>query len=234
MITAGEIMTPRTEVQGIQTTASLPEVSAAILKDGHSRIPVYDETIDNIVGILFAKDLIPFVSSDKPFDLRAVLREPLLVPKTKSVRELLSEFKARKVHMAIVLDEYGGTAGLVTVEDIIEELVGEIQDEHEHTAPAEPRIRWLDGRTAEVDARVDIDDLGDELGMPVPEDADYETVGGFVFSTLGHIPDVGEHFEVANLRFTVTGAQRNRVNRVRVERLAATTSAEPQEAAPEA
>lgn len=232
--TAGEIMTPRTEVQAIPAHATLADAGAAILRDGHSRVPVYEKTIDNVIGILFAKDLIQFLTGAQAFSLRKVVRPPLLVPATKSVRELLAEFKARKMHMAIVLDEYGGTAGLVTIEDILEELVGEIQDEHEQAAPDEPMIRWLDGRTAEVDGRVHIDDLAGELGLVMPEGADYDTVGGFVFSTLGHIPAVGETFDHANLRFTVTDAKRTRVERVRVEKIESEKAPEePLEAAPE-
>ncbi len=217
--TADEIMTPRTEVQAIPINATLADVSEAILRDGHSRIPVYEKTIDNIIGILFAKDVIQYVTNPQAFNLRKIVRTPLLVPATKSVRELLAEFKSRKLHMAIVLDEYGGTAGLVTIEDIIEEIVGEIQDEHEHTAPSEPKIQWIDERTAEVDGRVHIDDLSSALDLAVPDGADYDTVGGFVFSTLGHIPAVGETFNHANLRFTVTDAKRTRIERVRVEKL---------------
>ncbi|MCX5658532.1 MAG: hemolysin family protein [Planctomycetota bacterium] len=222
--TAGEIMTPRTEVQGLPLDASVQQIKDGILRDGHSRIPVYDRTIDNIVGILFAKDLIKFLGPGEAFDLRSVLREPLMVPETKPVRELLTEFKTRKVHMAIVLDEYGGTAGLVTIEDIIEELVGEIADEYD-TAHDEPNITRVDEKTLDVDARVRFTDLAEELGLTLPEELDYDTVGGFVFSTLGHIPTAGEQFEHESLRFTVTDAGRTRVNRVRVEKLSADAAA---------
>ena len=132
--TVSQIMSPRTDVQGIDIRSTLEEVRAAILSDGHSRIPVYQESLDHIVGILYTKDLIQFIGNDRPFELRKVLRDAMMVPESKPVRELLAEFKAKKVHIAIVLDEYGGTAGLVTIEDIIEEIVGEIQDEYE---PAE-------------------------------------------------------------------------------------------------
>ncbi len=133
------------------------------------------------------------------------------------MRELLAEFKIRKVHMAIVLDEYGGTAGVVTIEDIIEELVGEIRDEYDVTHD-EPNIRRIDAQTLDADARVRITDLAEELGLTLPDEQDYDTVGGFVFSTLGHIPTVGEEFVYESLRFTVTEAGRTKVNRVRIER----------------
>jgi len=214
---AEQVMTPRTDVKGIEVNATLQQVKDAILEHGHSRIPVYDQTIDNIVGILYAKDLIRYVGDGdgEAFDLRSVLREAMMVPESKNVGELLGEFKARKVHIALVLDEYGGTAGLVTIEDILEELVGEIQDEYEHEEQT-PQIERVDDQTLRVDARVEIDDLNDELEIELPEDEDYDTVGGFVFATLGHIPVAGESFEFQGIRFTVTEAERTRVVRVEV------------------
>ena len=216
--TADQIMTPRTEVQGIEVNATLDEVRTAILKAGHSRIPVYEDNLDHIIGVMYAKDMLRFLGtqSQQPFELRQVLRDALMVPQTKPVGELLAEFKARKVHIAIVLDEYGGTAGLVTIEDILEEIVGDIQDEYE---PGEdgPNIHRIDARRFDIDARVYIDDLNDELDLTLPEDEDYDTLGGFVFSTLGHIPEVDETFEYEQLKFTVTAAQRTKVLRVQLE-----------------
>ncbi|MEX1017237.1 MAG: hemolysin family protein [Phycisphaeraceae bacterium] len=215
---AGEIMTPRTDMRGIPVTSTLPEVRQAIIEFGHSRIPVYEENLDHIIGILYAKDLIRFLGNgQEEFDLRHCLREAFLVPESKSVRELLGEFKQRKVHLAIVLDEYGGTAGLVTIEDILEEIVGEIQDEYE-PLEVHPPIETVDDRTSEVDARIRIGDLNDALDVELPEDEDYDTLGGFVFSTLGHIPEAGESFAFENMRFVVTDAERTKVRRVRIER----------------
>lgn len=222
--TAGEIMTPRTEIVALEVGATLEEVKRVIVEHGYSRIPVYRDNIDHIVGLLYAKDLLRFLGHGdgtqgaEPFDLAAVVREPFMVPESKSIQDLLAEFKAKKVHVAIVLDEYGGTAGLVTIEDIIEELVGEIQDEYEPNE-SEPEIKRCDDGSYDVDARVEIDDFCDELDVRLPEDRDYDTVGGFVFAALGHIPTEGESFEHSDLRVTVTGAERNRVTRVRVERL---------------
>ena len=218
-MTVGEIMTPRTDVTGIDVGASLDQVKKTILHEGHSRIPGYEADLDHIVGILYAKDLLRFLGDGEAgegFELRTILREALMVPESKWVRQLLAEFRARKVHIAIVLDEYGGTAGLVTIEDILEELVGEIHDEYEPSTE-EAEIRRIDDRTFEVDARVHVDDVNDDLNIRLPEDEDYETVGGFVFSTLGHIPGAGEAFEFGNARFTVMDAGRTRVNRVRIE-----------------
>ena len=216
----GEIMTPRTDVEGIEVNSTLAEVKKAVIRYGHSRIPVYEEDLDHIVGILYAKDLIGFLGDGGDFNLREVLREPFLVPESKSIREMLAEFKARKVHMAIVLDEYGGTAGLVTIEDILEEIVGEIQDEYEQQEESPPLTR-IDERTYDADARINIDDFNDELDVELPEDGDYDTLGGFIFATLGHIPEAGEMFEFQDLRFTITDAERTKVNRVRIERISA-------------
>ena len=212
--TAEQIMTPRTEVKGIEDDASIDEVKKAILELGHSRIPVYRESLDHIVGILYAKDMIKFLGNGEPWKIP--LREPFLVPESKSVNELLAEFKARKVHMAIVLDEYGGTAGLVTIEDVLEEIVGEIHDEYEPSEEVRMMAK-VDERVVEVDARVRVHDLNDEFDLELPEHEDYDTVGGFVFSTLGHIPEAGESFDFQDIRVTVTEAERTKVSRVRME-----------------
>ncbi len=228
--TVDEIMTPRTDVQGIPADADIDKVKELILRYGHSRIPVYDENIDHVLGMLYVKDLIRLIGSDEPFDLKMQLREALMVPESKSVRDLLDEFKTRKVHIAIVLDEYGGTAGLVTIEDIIEEVMGEIRDEYEPAEEPEPIQRADDG-AIEVDARVHIDDLNDELDLDLPEDTDYDTVGGFVFSTLGHIPQVGEQFEFQGTRITVTAAERTKVMRVKLETIPETSAPMPHDGA---
>ncbi len=216
--TAGQIMTPRTDVQGIEIHATLDQVRQSVQQFGHSRIPVYDDNLDHLVGVLYAKDLIRFIGNDHPFELRKVLREAFMVPESKSLRELLAELKTRKVHIAIVLDEYGGTAGLVTIEDIIEEIVGEIHDEYERAEP-EPMIHRISDTVVEADARVYIDDLNDELDLDLSESSDYDTLGGYVFSSLGHIPDVGESFDADGVRFTVTAAERTKVGRVRLDLL---------------
>ena len=216
--TVEETMTPRTDVTGIEADATIDQVKRFFAEAGHSRYPVYEGNLDNIVGILYVKDLLQYVgqTNQTEFDLRRIVRPALFVPETKMLRDMLAELRARKVHLAIVLDEYGGTAGLVTIEDIIEEIVGEIRDEHEPPAP-EPTIRRVDDQTAEVDGRVHIDDVNDELDVSLPEDEDYDTVGGFVFATLGHIPEPGEAFNFQQLHFTVTAAEKTRVNRVKIE-----------------
>ncbi len=208
-----EIMTPRTETVALPKEATLEETLETIRTKGHSRIPVYEETIDRILGVLYAKDLLRR-AHDEPFELKTVMRNVLFIPESKLVRELLREFQAKKVHIAVVLDEYGGTAGLVTIEDIVEELVGEITDEYETEAPME--LKRIDERTVEVDARMRIDELNDELDIELPEDGDYETIGGFVFSTMGKIPVVGERCEHDHVGIQVIAAEPRRVTRLRL------------------
>ncbi len=215
--TADQIMTPRTDVEGIPSNASLEDVKRFVAKAGHSRVPIYEEDLDHIIGILYVKDLIGLLGSDQPFDLQSVLREPLFVPESKPVRALLTQFKEQKVHMAMVLDEYGGTAGLITIEDILEMIVGEITDEYEPTDEEEPGIEPEGDRAYRVHARVHIDDINDELNVALPEDDDYETLGGFVLATLGRVPDTGETFEYEGLRFVITQAEKTRVQEVRIE-----------------
>jgi CBS domain containing-hemolysin-like protein len=208
-----EIMTPRTEIVAIPRDATLPEIKELIRSKGHSRIPVYDETIDRSLGVLYAKDLL-HIDETQPFDLTRLTRKVTYIPETKRVRDLLHEFQEQQVHIAIVLDEYGGTAGLVTIEDILEELVGDIADEYE-TAPPAP-IKRIDEHTVEVDARMRIEDLNDELQTDLPEDEDYETVGGFIFSTLGRVPKVGETCEHGRVGLRVVDAEPRRIRRIRI------------------
>jgi CBS domain containing-hemolysin-like protein len=222
-IRVGQIMTPRTDIEALEVTSDRQQCIEMVQRVGHSRIPIFQDTLDNIVGVLYAKDLLS-VAGGEAFDLRKSMREPLFVPQSKPISDLLKELKHRQVHIAIVLDEYGGTAGLVTIEDLLEVLVGEISDEFEAAEP--PMLKRLDERTVEVDARMYIDDLNDELELKLPEGEDYDTVGGFVFSTLGYIPRMGESFEYAGLRFSVIEAEPRRVKRVRIT-LPQPPSAEP-------
>jgi len=216
---AGQIMTPRTDIVAIEVNSDLNSVLTTVTEAGHSRFPVYQENIDNIIGMIYAKDLLTEIGADPAdFKLRDKLRQAYFVPETKPLRVLLHEFQSRKLHIAVVLDEYGGTAGIVTLEDILEELVGEIADEYEQT-PAE-HIRRIDQDTIEVDARTYIDDLNDEFELGLPEDEDYETIGGFVFSHLGYIPKTGEGFEHNGLKFTITSAEDRRIRRIRIRKAA--------------
>ena len=207
------IMTPRTDIDAIPATATYAEARDVIVRTGHSRVPVYEGSIDHIVGVLYAKDLLR-LNPAEPFDARRVMRSAPYVPETKTLDELLEEFRTTKVQIAIVLDEYGGTAGLATIEDILEELVGEIDDEYDQAPP--PTVNRVDEDTLEVDARMHIREINEELGVSLPEEADYETIGGFVFATLGKIPAAGEEFEHENVRFRIVEAEPRRIKRLRI------------------
>lgn len=237
--TVAQIMTPRTEMEAMELANDLGTVTATIRKQAHSRVPVYDGTIDRVVGIFYVKDLMRWLAGEgsrggKTFNLRQILRPAIFVPETKTVRELLQELLEKRVHIAIVADEYGGTAGLVTIEDIVELVFGDIQDEYE-VPQAEPDDVSLDHGKGEatVDARAYIADVNAELksvGLELPESEDYDTVGGFVTVTLGRIPTKGETIPLAfehgpSATVTILEAEPTRVKRVRFARLAHPTNA---------
>ncbi len=214
---AGEIMTPRTDIYALPVETPWREASRRIFEAGHTRVPVYQNDLDNIIGVLYAKDLLRQVEESSTADLREIMRKPFFVPETKPLDDLLREFKARKVHIAIVLDEYGGTAGLVTIEDVLEEIVGDIADEYDQTAPA--LMNRLDEKSAEVDGRMYIDDVNDALDLELPEDEDYDTIAGLVFSELGYIPTVDETLEAYGAKFTVLAADERKITKLRIELL---------------
>ncbi len=215
--TADEIMTPRTDIVAVEVNSDLQKVVETITSAGHTRVPVYEENIDNIIGLVYAKDLLGEIGkTGAEFKLRDKIRDAYFVPESKPLRALLHEFQNQKLHIAVVLDEYGGTAGIVTLEDILEELVGEITDEYEETPP-EP-IKKIDQNTIEADARTYIDDINDQLELNLPEDEDYETIGGFVFSRLGYVPKTGENFDYENLKFTIALAEARRIKRIRIQK----------------
>jgi CBS domain containing-hemolysin-like protein len=212
---AGEIMTPRTDIDALPVTADGRGVREHLTgQRRHTRVPLYDGDIDNIVGILHVKDLLAVEDWSK-LDLRRLMRKPFFVPETKPLDELLKEFKVRKLHMAIVLDEYGGTAGLITLEDLVEEIVGEISDEHDLATSA--LIRRVDKDVFEVDGRTYIDDLNELAGLRLPEEEGYDTVAGFVFSELGFVPPPGETLVAHGAKFTVVAADERKISRLRVE-----------------
>jgi len=213
----GEIMTPRTDIDGIELTHDLSEIRTLVLASGRSRIPVYEENLDQIIGILYAKDLIEYLGADaNGFELNKILRKPIVVPETKSVLELLADFQTSEVHMAVVIDEYGGTAGLVTIEDVLEEIVGEIRDEHDDTKPIEPVLDKIDASHIEVDGRFPLDDLNDELSVQLPEDEEYDTIAGFVLANLGHVPRVGETLETHGMSITTLEATETQIDRLSI------------------
>jgi putative hemolysin len=189
------------------------------VSEGHSRIPVYEGTVDEIIGIVYAKDLLPFLKAETPDPppMRSLLRTPVFVPESMSVDDLLHELQRRKVHIAIVLDEYGGTAGLVTIEDLIEEIVGEIQDEYD---AEEPMIVRLSDDEARVDGRAAVDDLAElfETQVPLEDEDEYDTVGGLIYHRIGGVPKPGDQVSVDGLVLTVETTDGRRVGKVLVVR----------------
>ena len=215
----GEVMTPRTDIEGIEKTDDLSQIKAFIGQEGHSRIPVYEEDLDHIAGILYVKDLVPFLGEDPAtFRLQPLLRSPIVVPETKVVADLLADFQQSEVHMAIVVDEYGGTAGLVTIEDVLEEIVGEIKDEHEGDLEEEPELRSLADGQYEVDGRFHVDDLNEALLLDLPEDEEYDTVGGYLMACLGRVPVQGDSWDTENVRLTALETTATQVSLIGIEK----------------
>jgi CBS domain containing-hemolysin-like protein len=215
-----EVMVPRIDIVGLPLTAPLDQIVSTIVGEGHSRIPVYEDTVDNIVGILYAKDLLPYlVGEDDPPPVRTMVRAPLFVPESMQVDDLLHSLQRRKVHIAIVLDEYGGTAGLVTIEDLIEEIVGEIQDEYD---VEEPMLVALSADEARVDGRAAVDDLAEhfDITLDATDQEEYDTVGGLVYHRIGTVPRVGDQIDVDGvLRLTVESTEGRRVAKVLAVRI---------------
>lgn len=210
-----DTMIPRTDIDCVPHDMPLSEVAHIIVRSGHSRIPVYKETRDNIVGILHAKDLLRSMldTGGKPSSIAELIREPFFVPETKSIRTLLQEFRARKQHIAIALDEYGGTSGLITIEDVLEEIVGDIEDEHD--APRKEDIRPLSDNAYELTGRALLEDLED-MGVDLDSD-EVDTIGGYLSMEAGHVPAPGESFTLRGWTFTVLEADRKLILRLRME-----------------
>ncbi|MGB9617874.1 MAG: hemolysin family protein [Desulfomonilaceae bacterium] len=215
---AREIMIPRTSIVAVPSNCTLEQLLSTIIESGHSRIPVYEENVDHIVGILNAKDLLPlWLENRRDLDLSAIAREPYFVPETKRINDLLKELRAKKSHLAIIVDEYGGTSGIVTIEDIIEEIIGEIRDEHD--VEEEPFIVQDEAATL-VSAVVNLDDFEERFEVSVPREG-YDTLGGFIIHHLGRVPARGEELVVGDLRLQVHSADPKRITRVLVTRIAA-------------
>ncbi len=216
--TVGHIMTPRSDVDAIPLGMPWPEVMKFVAEVGRTRLPVYDETLDKIVGILYVKDLLPELTSgsEPQTSLENLLRKPWYVPTDRSVESLLREFLHSRSHMAIVLDEFRQTAGVVTIEDALEEIVGEIVDESDEDEEME--LRWVDDDTAEVAGRVMVDQLNDRLGWDLPESEDYETVAGFVLHNTGNIPEDGQQIAIGPITVEVLKASNRQIERLRLVR----------------
>lgn len=212
-----EVMTPRPDIVAIPADSTIDDLRQLVREQEYSRLPVYSDNLDNIVGLVVVKDLIQMTA--QPDDARKVsemMRSPAFVPETKHVVDLLREFQQGRLQLAIVVDEYGGTAGLVTVEDIVEELVGEIHDEYD--SDVEPVVRESDD-TFVFSAKVGIGEVSERLGLPIEEGA-FETIGGFILSQVGRVPAVGERFALDGVDVEILEAERRRIHKVRLHRRA--------------
>ena len=217
-----EVMVPRPDMVAVEARATVDDALEVALAAGYSRIPVYEQGIDDILGIIYTKDLMRAARDGKADEpVRDLVRTANFVPETKRVAELLPEMQKQKAHMAIVVDEHGGVAGLVTLEDLIEELVGEIQDEYD---VEEPPIEHLSDDELSVDARLPIDELGELLDVDFPE-GDYDTVGGLLLDLLGHVPAEGESVDFNGYRLTAEKVMGRRIGRVRISRMQPSTQA---------
>jgi len=225
-----EVMVPRVDVAAVEQTATLGELLASIRETGHSRVPVYEESLDHIRGVVYAKDLLQLLDQRGDIELAttladilaaeeaqpALVREPYYVPETKKIDELLRDLRGARTRLAIVVDEYGGTAGLVTTEDLIEEIVGEIQDEYD---AEEELFGWeREGEVLNVNSRINIEELNDVLDADLPSDG-FDTLGGFIYDHLGHVPDAGQTFAVPGLEIQVLKVEGQRISRVRITKV---------------
>jgi CBS domain containing-hemolysin-like protein len=210
-----EVMVPRPDMITIPAGAAIDDAVDLVLESGRSRIPVTGENIDDVVGVLFARDLLEVFDKElNPGSAEGIAHDAYFVPETKQVSKLLKEMQAKQQHLAIVIDEFGGTAGMVTIEDLIEEIVGEIVDEFDDE---EPMIQEIDGGWL-VDGKLDVDDLAELAGIELP-DEEWDTVGGLVFGLAGRVPDEGDTFDVEGLQFTAYSVDGRRISRVKVARL---------------
>ncbi|HEY0900216.1 MAG TPA: hemolysin family protein, partial [Sphingobacteriaceae bacterium] len=208
------IMVPRTKISGIDLHTSPEELLETVISEGYSRVPVYDETIDNIVGIVHAKDILPILANGKELVLADIIRKPYFIPETKKINDLMSELQQKRIQIAIVLDEFGGTAGMVTLEDIVEELVGEIQDEYDEEKPI---VEKVSDTEFIINGSATIYDVNEYLPHDLPEDEDYDTISGLVGTVFGKIPDVGENREYNGYLVTILKKTDQNIEAIKLE-----------------
>ncbi|HLV30173.1 MAG TPA: hemolysin family protein [Chitinispirillaceae bacterium] len=215
--TVDEIMVPRIDIKALDINSDINTVLKIVREEGHSRVPVYNETIDSITGILYAKDILSWLSENEhgKWNLKNLLKKPHYVPVGKKVNDLMKEFKMKHIHLAIVVDEYGGTAGLVTMEDILEEIVGDIQDEYDEE---EKEVIKIADNTYLIDPHIDLHDLNEELNINLEtEEVDYNTLGGLIYHEYGDIPQENTEFDHDGLHITVLKMNNQRIEKVKVE-----------------
>jgi CBS domain containing-hemolysin-like protein len=208
------IMVPRTKISGIELSTPKQEVVETIIGEGYSRMPVYDDIIDKIIGIVHAKDILPLLAGNKEWSLSDIIRKPYFVPETKKINDLLSELQQKRIQIAIVIDEFGGTAGMVTLEDIVEEIVGEIQDEYDEEKPT---VEKISDTEFIINAYATVYDVNEHLPHDLPEDEDFDTVGGLVSHAFGKIPEVGDSEECYGYLFTILKKTEQNIETIKLE-----------------
>ncbi|WEK19584.1 MAG: hemolysin family protein [Candidatus Pedobacter colombiensis] len=208
------IMVPRTKISGIELSTPKMEVVEKIISEGYSRLPVYDDIIDKIIGIVHAKDILPLLAENKDWTLSDIIRKPYFVPETKKINDLLSELQQKRIQIAIVIDEFGGTAGMVTLEDIVEEIVGEIQDEYDEEKPT---VEKISDTEFIINAYATVYDVNEHLPHDLPEDEDFDTVGGLVSHAFGKIPEVGDSEECYGYLFTILKKTEQNIETIKLE-----------------
>ncbi|MEJ2883740.1 hemolysin family protein [Pedobacter sp. GR22-6] len=208
------IMVPRTKISGIELSTPKKDVVERIIGEGYSRMPVYDDIIDKIIGIVHAKDILPLLAGDKEWALSDIIRKPYFVPETKKINDLLSELQQKRIQIAIVIDEFGGTAGMVTLEDIVEEIVGEIQDEYDEEKPT---VEKISDTEFVINAYATVYDVNEHLPHDLPEDEDFDTVGGLVSHAFGKIPEVGDSEECYGYLFTILKKTEQNIETIKLE-----------------
>lgn len=210
--TVKEVMVPRIDVVFIASDSEIQDLIDCVVETGHSRFPVYKDTIDNVIGVLYAKDLLKYTYKNEAIDIESIIRKPYFVPESKRLDSLLREFKLKRVHIAVAVDEYGGVSGIVCLEDILEEIVGEIQDEFDNEIED---ILEIGKNSFLCDARVAIEDLNEQLRMDVPNE-DYDTLGGFVFDLFGKIPVKFEKVTYGNADFIIQDMDGHKIKTVKI------------------
>lgn len=208
------IMVPRTKIMGVEVSTPKKEVVEKIIAEGYSRLPVYDDIIDKIIGIVHAKDILPLLAENKDWSLKDIIRKPYFVPETKKINDLLSELQQKRIQIAIVIDEFGGTAGMVTLEDIVEEIVGEIQDEYDEE---KPNVEKISDTEFIINAYATVYDVNEHLPHDLPEDEDFDTVGGLVSHAFGKIPEVGDSEECYGYLFTILKKTEQNIETIKLE-----------------
>lgn len=211
--TAKEIMVPRPDIVALEVGMSRDELLSKVIEEGYSRLPLFRGNIDNIIGIIYSKDLLSLMEHEDLIILHDIVRPAYFVPESKRISELLREFQARKIHVAIVLDEFGGTEGIVTMEDIVEEIVGEIHDEYDEVKKS---IEQASDGVALVDANISIHDFNEQFGASIPETGDYETLAGFLQKLIGRFPEVNEEIHFEGFTFAIVSKSARRIRQVKV------------------